>query len=178
MANKTLFATREAALPKTDTVNEAGGIAYSLGPREALAQFAFTGTFAGTNYTSARTQLDQILEMADGCGDATYVAKVAIACWEQGFMKDMSAFLTAWVALNAPDLLPNVFRRVVVNGKQLRNFCQIVRSGALGQSSICTLPLAAGASIAVLTMGTTSSQQTAAGLAHSSETRFMSTPSR
>ena len=44
MANKTLFQTlRGALIPKTDAINEAGGVAYAMGPEHALAQYATTG---------------------------------------------------------------------------------------------------------------------------------------
>ena len=62
MANKNLFATTAGKLaPKTDTVNEAGGRAYALTPKQALAQYAATGCLNGTFYASATEQLDQVL---------------------------------------------------------------------------------------------------------------------
>ena len=60
MANKALFGSATAELPKTDTVNEAGGKAYSLSPKAALAQVAATGCFNRTYYASAQDQLDSV----------------------------------------------------------------------------------------------------------------------
>jgi 60 kDa SS-A/Ro ribonucleoprotein len=45
MANKSLFASMLGRLPKANAVNEAGGLAYKLEPKHALAQVAATGTF-------------------------------------------------------------------------------------------------------------------------------------
>jgi 60 kDa SS-A/Ro ribonucleoprotein len=49
MANKNLFQTvRGLFTPKADTINEAGGTAYKLSPKQALAQYAATGCFSHT----------------------------------------------------------------------------------------------------------------------------------
>jgi 60 kDa SS-A/Ro ribonucleoprotein len=55
-------------------------------------------------------------------------------------MKDMPAVLLATLSVNAPDLMVRVFDRVVDNGKMLRNFVQIVRSGAVGRKSLGSRP--------------------------------------
>ncbi len=58
MANKTLFQSiRGALVPKADAVNEAGGVAYALAPKQALAQYAATGCLNSTFYASADDQL-------------------------------------------------------------------------------------------------------------------------
>src|SRR4051794_19089799 len=65
MANKTLFQSlRGALLPKTDAVNEAGGPAYALSPKYALAQYAATGCLNSTYYASADEQLQKVLTLA------------------------------------------------------------------------------------------------------------------
>jgi len=44
MANKTLFKSLIGKfIPQADAINEAGGPAYKLSPRAALAQYAATG---------------------------------------------------------------------------------------------------------------------------------------
>jgi 60 kDa SS-A/Ro ribonucleoprotein len=43
MANKTLFLSATSTLPRADVRNEAGGLAYQLAPKHALAQLAATG---------------------------------------------------------------------------------------------------------------------------------------
>ena len=53
MANKTLFSSIKSKFTRTNTVNEAGGRAYKLTPKHALAQMAATGCFNGVYYASA-----------------------------------------------------------------------------------------------------------------------------
>src|SRR5258708_21919468 len=64
MANKTLFQSlRGALLPKADVTNEAGGVAYALAPKQALAQYAATGCLNSTYYASADDQLQKVLAL-------------------------------------------------------------------------------------------------------------------
>ena len=73
MANKNLFQTvRGLFTPKTDTINEAGGTAYKLTPKHALAQYAATGCFSNTFYADASEQLDKVLALAKDL-DAEFV---------------------------------------------------------------------------------------------------------
>ncbi len=57
MANKSLFASLKSRFVRADTVNEAGGPAYKLDAKHALAQLAATGCFNGTYYAQADEQL-------------------------------------------------------------------------------------------------------------------------
>lgn len=51
MANRIVFkSSRGKVVPQTDSVNEAGGVSYSMGPELALATVANTGTFNDTYY--------------------------------------------------------------------------------------------------------------------------------
>src|SRR5580658_3225256 len=109
MANKTLFQSlRGALLPKTDSVNEAGGKAYALSPKQALAQYAMTGCLNTTFYASADDQLQKVLAMASQV-DAQFVAKTAVYSRQKGFMKDMPALLCAALSVKDPQLLRTVF---------------------------------------------------------------------
>ena len=49
MANKTLFSSRTSTLPRANTVNEAGGRAYKLAPKHALAQIRVSNVVAPTS---------------------------------------------------------------------------------------------------------------------------------
>jgi 60 kDa SS-A/Ro ribonucleoprotein len=138
MATKTLFALASKTTP-TDTRNEAGGRAYALAPSHALAQYAATGTFNQTYYASAEEQLQRVLGLAASV-DATFVAKTAVYCRQKGNMKDMPALLLAHLATRDVKLLAAAFPRVVDNGKMLRNFVQIVRSGVVGRRSFGSAP--------------------------------------
>jgi len=138
MANKSLFSTHTQA-PETDAVNEAGGRAYSRGPKELLAQYAVTGCFGDTYYVSAKGQLDTVKSTLAHVDDM-FIAKLAIYAREKGLMKDMPAFLAASLSLGkAPrDLADKVFDRVIDNAKMLRNFAQFVRSGVFGRKSLAS----------------------------------------
>jgi 60 kDa SS-A/Ro ribonucleoprotein len=122
-----------------NTVNEANGRAYAFSPEHALAQYAATGTFNGTFYAHEVEQLQRVLELASKV-DPAFVARTAVYCREKGLMKDMPAFLTAFLAARDVRLLASVFPRVIDSGKMLRNFVQIVRSGAVGRKSFGSAP--------------------------------------
>ena len=140
MSNKNLFQTVKGMFtPKADTVNEAGGRAYKLSPKQALAQYAATGCFNHTFYSDAGEQFEKVLELAKEL-DAEFVAKVAIYAREKGFMKDMPALLVAVLSTKDKALFEKTFARVIDNGKMLRNFVQIMRSGAVGRKSLGSLP--------------------------------------
>ena len=53
MANKNLFSSVNATLPRANAVNEAGGAAYAFEAKHALAQLAATGCFNGVFYAIA-----------------------------------------------------------------------------------------------------------------------------
>lgn len=140
MANKNLFQTVKGMFtPKANAVNEAGGKAYSLSPKHALAQYAATGCFSHTFYADAGEQLDKVLALTAEL-DAEFIAKTAVYAREKGFMKDMPALLVAVLSTKDKELFERVFPRVIDNGKMLRNFVQIMRSGAVGRKSLGSLP--------------------------------------
>ena len=139
MANITLFQSIKNRFTKTDTHNEAGGIAYTLTPKQQLAQLAATGCLNNTFYADAQSQLDQVLKLAESL-DAEFIAKTAVYARQKGFMKDMPALLLAVLAQKDVNMLARVFDQVVDNGKMLRNFAQIIRSGAVGRKSFGNRP--------------------------------------
>ncbi|MCX6879659.1 MAG: RNA-binding protein [Verrucomicrobia bacterium] len=140
MANRSLFQSlRGVLLPKTDTVNDAGAPAYALGPQAALAQLAATGCLNSTYYASAETQLDRVLDLAAGL-EPDFLARTALYARQRGFMKDLPALLCAVLATRDLDRLAEVFPQVIDNGKMLRNFVQILRSGVTGRKSLGTAP--------------------------------------
>ncbi len=53
MANKSLFKSLASREPRADALNEAGGLAYRLAPKHALAQLAATGM----SFRNARSRL-------------------------------------------------------------------------------------------------------------------------
>ncbi len=140
MANKTLFKSLIGKLiPATDAFNEELAPAYALSPKHQLAQYAATGCLNTTFYASANEQLARVLELCAEI-DAEFIAKTAVFCRERGFMKDMPALLCAVLSVKDRALLNVVFPRVIDNGKMLRNFVQIMRSGVVGRKSLGTAP--------------------------------------
>ena len=140
MASKTLFKSMIGKLqPKADARNEAGGIAYSMPPKHALAQYAATGCLNTTFYASADEQLATVLDL---CGkvEPEFIARTALYARSKGFMKDLPALLCAVLASKGPGLLAEVFDRVIDDARMLRNFVQIMRSGVTGRKSLGTLP--------------------------------------
>lgn len=135
MANKNLFksgGTNNRVAPVADTVNNAGGKAYQMSDKHALAQIAATNCFRGTFYASAEDNLKLAKEAAMKLrGDPEFIAKVALYSRDKGYMKDMPAFLTVMLADTDTVLFRKVFRRVIDNGKMLRNVFQMARSGAV-----------------------------------------------
>ncbi|MEZ4448521.1 MAG: TROVE domain-containing protein [Nannocystaceae bacterium] len=138
MANKHLFRST-AAIAATDTRNEAGGVAYSLSAKAALAQLAATGCLQRTFYSTGAGQLDQVRTLCAEV-DPAFIAKTAIYSRKHGHMKDMPALLVAHLAVADGELCEKVFDRVIDNGKLLRNFVQMIRSGALGRRSLGSRP--------------------------------------
>jgi len=129
MANKSLFASMIGRLLKANAVNEAGGKAYKLEPKLALAQITATGTFGNAFYSTAETQLDEVLKLIDEVDDNQYLAKLALYAREKAFMKDMPAALLVALSVRDTELMHRVFDRVVDNGRVLRTVFQMIRSG-------------------------------------------------
>ena len=140
MVNTQLFQTRQGAMPAAaHAVNRAGAAAYAFDPRHQLAQIAVTGCLGQTFYTSPEEQLDQLANLVLTV-DTRFTAQTAIYARQRGYMKDIPATLAASLAVWDTALLAQMFGRVIDNGKMLRNFVQIVRSGAMGRKSLGSAP--------------------------------------
>lgn len=136
MVNQSLFSSFKSLLPRADARNEAGGPAYALTPKQALAQLAATGCFHGTFYADAQTQLQTLCELIAQVHDDVFLAKLAVYSRERAFLKDMPAALTAALAQRDPALFQVVFDRVIDNGRLLRTLLQLIRSGRFGKRSL------------------------------------------
>ena len=140
MVNTQIFQTQAGPLqPAADARNQCLAPAYAYSPRHRLAQLAATGCLNQTFYADAQTQLDAVLALAQSV-DAAFVARTAIYAREAAHMKDMPALLAATLAVRDVALLAKVFGRVIDNGSMLRNFVQILRSGAVGRKSLGSRP--------------------------------------
>jgi hypothetical protein len=107
----------------------------SLG-RSTLAQFAATGCFNGSFYTSAEAQLDTLKSLLAQVSDNTFLAKLALYSRERAFLKDLPAAIVATLAARDPRLFQLVFDRVIDNGRVLRTLFQMIRSGQFGKKSL------------------------------------------
>lgn len=140
MANKQLFKTLFGKfLRPTDTQNAEQAPAYQYTERHALAQYAATGCLNATFYADAESQLETVLKLC-AKADPLFIAKTAVYAREEGAMKDMPALLAAVLSVRDTALLETIFPRIINNGKMLRNYVQIVRSGAVGRKSFGSAP--------------------------------------
>ncbi len=129
MANKTLFSSLASRAPRAIATNEAGGRAYKLAPKHALAQVAATGSFGNTFYSDADTQLKEMLTLIDQVDDNQYLAQLALYARQKAHMKDMPAALLVALSSRDTELMHRIFDRVVDNGRMLRTVFQMIRSG-------------------------------------------------
>jgi 60 kDa SS-A/Ro ribonucleoprotein len=129
VVNKSVFLNRPNASPQADAINEAGGKASKLEPKQALAHVAATGTFGDTYYSTGQAQLDEVLALIEWIDDNEYLAKLAIYSREKAFMKDMPAALLVALSCRDTQLTHRIFDRVVDNGRVLRTVFQMIRSG-------------------------------------------------
>lgn len=142
MANKTLFAsTRGPQLAPVDTLNRAGAGAYQYFPKHKLAQYAATGCLSNTFYASADEQLETVLKLAQEL-EPEFLGKAAIYARHKAHMKDVPALLLAVLSTRSPETLKKAFPQVIDNGRMLRNFVQIMRSGVVGRKSLGSVPKA------------------------------------
>lgn len=129
MANKKIFASQ------AHTTNHAGGKAFEKSDEQALVQFVMTGTFNDTFYVSGESQLSEVLARANRVPEE-FLAKLAIYARTSGHMKDTPALLCALLVARGSDYSELVFKRVIDNARMLRNFVQMLRSGAVGRKSL------------------------------------------
>lgn len=139
--NKDVFkASQEIDVENLLTINHAGGKAYRLTSKQALAQMVNTGTFSNTFYADALEQLEQVLAFAMQT-ESEFLAKLAVYARQQGYMKDTPVLLLALLCTreDGHQYFKQIFNVIIDNGKQLRNFVQVMRSGVVGRKSLGNL---------------------------------------
>ncbi len=140
MANKNLFKSLVGRfVPATNAVNEEVAPAYALSSKQALAQYAATGCLNATFYAGAEEQLAKVLALCSEV-EPEFIARTAIYARARGYMKDVPALLCAVLSARDTALLCAIFPRVIDNGRMLRNFVQIMRSGVTGRKSLGSAP--------------------------------------
>jgi len=98
MPSKVFQTSRGRMVPPATTKNRAGGPAYQYTDEHALIQHASTGTFNGTFYATAEQQFGEVFDLCAKL-DPRFIAQVAIFSRNQGFMKDMPAYLVSDLAV-------------------------------------------------------------------------------
>lgn len=140
MPNRNVFATRAKAKARAATGKTSeGNRAYSLHPEQTLAELACVGTFRGSFYNEAMVQLNTLLSMGAEVDDE-FLAQLALYSRHEGKMKDMPAAFMALLSTRDPKMFRKVFPRVIDNPRMLRGFVQIMRSGAIGRTSLGKAP--------------------------------------
>lgn len=140
MTNTTLFQSRiRAEVPEATARNAEGAPAYALSEKAALAQYVVTGCFRGTYYATAAEQLATVKALTAAV-EPEFVARCAVYAKEAGRMKDMPVFLLASLVTNSAAIAKTVAPRILTNGKSLRTFVQMIRSGVLGRRSLGSFP--------------------------------------
>lgn len=140
MASKQLFpSTKQFKLPLPDASNTEGPAAYHLNPKQVFAQYAVTGILKSTFYADAQARPQTLLDLCQQV-EPRFIAKTALYCRKRGYMKGTAVLLLAVLAARDPAYLTGVFKRVINNGKMLRNFMQILGSGVAGRKSLGTRP--------------------------------------
>jgi len=124
MANKTLFSSITSKFTRASTINDAGGRAYALPAKQALAQIAVTGCFNNTYYARGSDQLSQIVQLVNQIDDNQFLARLAVYTRKKAFMKDMPAALLVILSSRDTVLTHQIFDQVVDNGRMLRTVFQ------------------------------------------------------
>lgn len=128
--NKEIFRSKDQDEGKL-TFNEAGGLAYKFSDQHALAQMAMTTFFDDGFYLSGNEQFCTFKDLLNKV-DPLFAGKLAVYAHENGKMKDVPVVILAHLMKKETrSIFDSIFPRVITNGKQLCNFAQVVRSGAI-----------------------------------------------
>jgi len=133
MTRKGLFNSR---IPRATAVNQAGGLAYRLGPKHALAQLAATGCLSNTYYATGEAQIETVIALVEQVDDNVFLAKLALYSRQRAMMKDMPAALLLALSTRDSKLFRQTFPRIVDNGRVLRTLFQFLRAGTFGRRSL------------------------------------------
>lgn len=138
--NKKIFQSVTTQPKAATSTNEAGGAAYSVNDKHALAQLMATATFTDKFYKTGHAELTQLISKLESVYRAEgpeFIAKAIVYAREDAYMKDTPAVALVWLSTKTDAesraLFRSIFPRVVDNGKMLRNVVQVVRSGVTGR---------------------------------------------
>jgi 60 kDa SS-A/Ro ribonucleoprotein len=121
-----------------NVINSAGGLAYKKSSEVDLANLALTGTFNDDFYNSGADQIQRVQRLVNEVSPR-FLEGLAIYARENN-MKDTPVVLLAFLMTKDARRFRRAFPKVIDNGKQLRNFCNVVRCGVTGRKSFGTAP--------------------------------------
>jgi 60 kDa SS-A/Ro ribonucleoprotein len=124
-----------ATLVRADTTNLAGGLAYTSEAPVALAKFLVCGFLSNTYYANAEDQLATLTDLAAKC-EPSFVACASVYAREVGKMKDMSLVGLGLLRKSSKEHYKQVFARVCSDGRMLRGFITLIRSGLFGSKNL------------------------------------------
>ena len=132
--------TFASARSKPDSINAAGAPAFKLQGKENLVMLAVNGFLNGTYYESGDALVEKLNEAIKQV-DPIFAAKTAIYAKQNGAIKDAPAYILAALSNGTSlEAVKKAFPRVINNGKMLRNYVQVIRSGKAGRRSLGTGP--------------------------------------
>lgn len=121
-----------------NAINSAGGLAYKKTSEVDLANLALTGTFNDGYYNSGADQIQRVQRLVNEVSPR-FLEGLAVYARENN-MKDTPVVLLAFLMTKDARRFRRAFPKVIDNGKQLRNFCNVVRCGVTGRKSFGTAP--------------------------------------
>lgn len=141
--NTSIFATNSSrnnsrSIVVPNAINNAGGLAYRKESEVELATLALTGTFNDGFYTPGQDQLARVQRLVNEVSPR-FLEGLAVYARENN-MKDTPVVLLGFLMNKDARRFRRAFSKVIDNGKQLRNFCAVVRSGVTGRKSFGTGP--------------------------------------
>lgn len=137
MVNTSFLATAENPRKSADAPNSHDAPGYSLSDEQNLAQIVVSGTFNKSFYCSPAERMGLVKELVEKVS-TKFLGQLAVYGSDKAYMKDVPAYLVAYLASKDIETFKKVFPMVIYNGKMLRNFVKIIRSGETGRKSLGT----------------------------------------
>lgn len=114
--------------------NSSGGKVVELNAEEKLVKLALTSVFND----GLSTGNDQIREFNVAAEHVTskFLAQCIIYAYQTGHMRDTTAYMLALLSKRDTKLFRQVFAYITPDGRMLRNFVGVIRSGLTGRKSL------------------------------------------
>ena len=131
---KNIIKNKNLVSNRADTVNLAGGAAFTKSNTELLDQFAMTGTLGCSFYATAEENTQQALELLEKCS-AEEIAPAIIKGRNEGFIRTFPILGLVELSKKDPIVFSVTFPQIIKTGNDLADFIDICRSSrGLGRS--------------------------------------------